>query len=801
MPPLLRPAKRPVKKKSIAAHPALDRGENRGGSPREKGRHTLRQWGIALGLLTGLTLAMFGHVLLRAGDVVLSNPTKDLSLQYLHWRAFGFGELQQGHLALWNPHLFSGAPFFGGFQSALLYPPNVLFLVLPLARAVNWSIALHVFLAGTFTYAWAARRQLAPPACFLAAVMVMFCGAHFLHIFAGHLTHLCTMVWAPLIFLAIDGSFEKPSLGWSLLGMFATAMQVLAGYPQYAFFTGVAAAVYCALCYFRASQRARFAFSVAGIVAGGVGLSAMQLFPGILESSELVRGPGLSYAAAATFSFPPANLLTLCLPDIFGDMKTVPYWGAWYLWEMSVYVGVCGLALGVAGAIWGEPRQRRFSVVMVVVLLLLALGRYTPLWKLCYYWVPGFDKFRGSSKFIFPASLFIAMLAGIGFNELLERRRPPGRFIWGAALAAILLLAGAVVAYQAGPGTTAGHWLQAAMAAAQTSEKPEGPDNYFKQESALAGAAKLASQSLLIAGATLASFAGLLWAARKHPWALWVLLALAVAELFAFARGSLDWFDIRKAVPPALKECVEKHPGDYRILDLSNPNAAMSLGANEIWGYDPGIMLRYAQLLAFSQGMNPDHAGLDVPFARDTPLLGMLRCRFAFVSQNNQTKILEQTNYLPRLLLVQQCRVLHERNDIFSALTDAAFDPRKEVILESSPQPQPAPHQDAGRVRLVDSSTDHLTVEAELPAPAILLVTDSYAKGWQARALPGSAQRAYEVMPANWCLRGVPLSAGHHLLRMVYRPAGFVVGKWLSLISLAVFGVLVGVWLKRARTA
>jgi hypothetical protein len=144
--------------------------------------------------------------------------------------------------------------------------------------------------------------------------------------------------------------------------------------------------------------------------------------------------------------------------------------------------------------------------------------------------------------------------------------------------------------------------------------------------------------------------------------------------------------------------------------------------------------------------------------------------------------------------------VLAGRNDIFSALADPAFDPRKTVILESPPQPPPAPGHEAGQVRLVNSSTDHLTVEADLQAPAILLVTDSYAKGWQARAMPGSGQRDYQVMPANWCLRAVPLGAGHHLLRMEYLPAGFRLGKWLSIVSLGVFCVLIGVCLKGERT-
>src|SRR3989442_499985 len=114
----------------------------------------------------------------------------DLYLQFLSWRDFGFRELARGNLALWNPYIFGDAPYFVALQAALLYPPNWLFLILPLAVAVNWSIALHVFAIGAFTFCWMRVRGLHVAASFLASVLIMFGGAYFMHIFAGHLPHL-----------------------------------------------------------------------------------------------------------------------------------------------------------------------------------------------------------------------------------------------------------------------------------------------------------------------------------------------------------------------------------------------------------------------------------------------------------------------------------------------------------------------------------------------------------------------------------------------------------------------------------
>ena len=120
-----------------------------------------------LGGLALLCLAMFFDALVAPAQWVLGRLDTDLPFQFLPWREFGFRELAKGHLALWNPHIFAGTPFFGGMQSALLYPPNWLFMALPLPLAVNWSIALNVWMLGAFMYLWGVQRRLDPFAAFV----------------------------------------------------------------------------------------------------------------------------------------------------------------------------------------------------------------------------------------------------------------------------------------------------------------------------------------------------------------------------------------------------------------------------------------------------------------------------------------------------------------------------------------------------------------------------------------------------------------------------------------------------------
>jgi hypothetical protein len=107
-----------------------------------------RNHAIAVVVLLVATLAMFGDVLLAGDTRLLSHDGDDLSHIFLYWQDFTFTEMRQGHLPLWNPHVYSGVPFLAGFQPALLYPPSWIGFLLSPVRAINIGIALHVFLGG-----------------------------------------------------------------------------------------------------------------------------------------------------------------------------------------------------------------------------------------------------------------------------------------------------------------------------------------------------------------------------------------------------------------------------------------------------------------------------------------------------------------------------------------------------------------------------------------------------------------------------------------------------------------------------
>jgi len=190
-----------------------------------------RAHGAAILGLLGVALAVFGEVLVAGGTQVLSTPGSDLETHFLAWRRFGFDELREGNLALWNPWVFCGIPFFGGAQSALLYPPNLAHLFLPLPFAINAGIVFHVFLTGFFTYLWVVRRGLHPAAAWFAGTTVMLSAPFLMHVYAGHLSNLGAMPWIPAALLAVDGLRDRGGLGGSLFAVAAEAQPPDQGAP------------------------------------------------------------------------------------------------------------------------------------------------------------------------------------------------------------------------------------------------------------------------------------------------------------------------------------------------------------------------------------------------------------------------------------------------------------------------------------------------------------------------------------------------------------------------------------------
>ena len=267
------------------------------------------------------------------------------------------------------------------------------------------------------------------------------------------------------MFAAVEGWIQTRSRGWILAGTAAIAMQLATGDAQNCFYTAVAAGLMLIFGLLHTPHRLKAITGFVGMYAGAAAVGALQLLLGYQAASESVRAHGVSYEFASMVSFAPENLLTLLAPGFFGDMVRAPYWGRWYLWEMCLFIGVCGLALAVYGAVCGKREFRRSLVPLAVIMLVVALGSNTPLFKILYNYVPGFDRFRANAKFIAEASLCMTMLAGSGLDHLLHGPRGNRRLALGLLIAGIVVGGAAMALRSAALAPDSKNWWARAMQA------------------------------------------------------------------------------------------------------------------------------------------------------------------------------------------------------------------------------------------------------------------------------------------------------------------------------------------------
>ena len=783
-------------------------------SPLSRSKRTIfAEWVLPVCGLALAVLAVFGNTLFSWADLVPSHPGLDVFNYCAADHAFAFGELGRGNLPLWNPHAFSGNVCLGTFQSALLYPFNLIYLVLPLAKALTLDTMLHVFLKGLFMYAWGRYRGLHPLGAFFAGFLVMFSGTYFLRVFAGHMATCAAFAWAPLIFLAVDATFDQPSLGWCLLGIFAVTMQILAGFPQAVFCTGVAAGMYCTArfvtreragdlgeCEAGASNVPRVVLFLAAIAIAPLFLSAAQLWPGIATAAEGTLGQGTPFSFASSYSFPPENLLLAFVPGFFGDTLNQGYWGREEkLWEVQFFIGITGLVLAAYGVVRGPRAARRCFLPMFVLLVILAFGKYTPIFRWLYAYAPGFDVFRVPARFMFPATLFVALLAGIGTDRIVEKRARRTRA--PLALAALALMLGAAGWWAGHTSTTenlSGLWprLVDGLGGAQAAGFGQTSDPY-------AAAASFAQGRLLVACATCLLLAVLLWLSGVSRWAAYAILVLGAVKMFAFVYTYRTDFDLATVGDPKISALYGDTNDEFRIMDLDpNSNRGVTSGAHDILGYDSVILNRYMDFLLYVFRE-------DIPsgqrYSIVTRMMRMLRLRYLLPPQGDEHDIIRVENGLPRFLLVHDFRVMADRDAIFKTIEQADFDPSRTVILEEPPVPPPAPGGRPGNITQLGGDTDHVHLDIQTPVPAILLITDSYSRGWRVLSQAASPpQEDYRILPANYILCAVPLAAGTHHIIVEYSPWAFRAGRAVSLVTLLVFLAAVaycvrsGAWNKRS---
>lgn len=358
----------------------------------------------------------FSNLILARGDTFL--------YFYPYWQVAA-DALRDGRVPLWNPDIFMGAPFLANSQVGFFYPFNwPVWLLLPTPYAVSASILLHLSIAGLGAYL-AGRRTLALSRAAALFSAALFALGGYLTAQVEHINQLQGLAWLPWYFAALapltacaPPAGRRQMCRTSLAVGALLALQLLAGHTQTAFFSIVAVALWLiahALVSRQRRDKAR-GVSVIGRAALVVGmgvvlaalLAAVQLLPTLELAAQSSRQGGLPLNEVLSFSWHPLHLTRALLPA----------YGPALFSEYVAFFPLTALILAVIGA-WGWRNNPAVLpwVVLAVIVVVLAFGRFTPVYYLLGR-LPGFDLFRAPARWLAVATLAAALLAGYGWERL-----------------------------------------------------------------------------------------------------------------------------------------------------------------------------------------------------------------------------------------------------------------------------------------------------------------------------------------------------------------------------------------------
>lgn len=377
--------------------------------------------------------------------------------------------------------VFLGMP--GGAASIMGWNVWMVWL-LPITVYINWMHALNLGLASLFLAMFLRRQGVGWPAVCVACLTAFWLGSNLTLTYAGHLGKFGLLMVASAVLYCVSRALSRQtSILWGILTGGAIAFMLMEQLDVALFF-GLALGAYALFLVIRQWQAngTWVKSGVAIVLMGGMPLliSATMMFVSYATNikgaaSIQVELPRAKWDYVTQWSWPPEETIDFIAPGYMGwrsGEPEGPYWGRMGRsagWEQThqgfmnfklenTYLGVIPIllvlfALGMAAAkgswftahgskfavgalspasgVLSQSSDRRAEIIfwgcVAVITLLLAFGKYFPLYAL-FYKLPFINSIRNPNKFLQVLQLALGILAAYGLDGILRvcgNRRAP----------------------------------------------------------------------------------------------------------------------------------------------------------------------------------------------------------------------------------------------------------------------------------------------------------------------------------------------------------------------------------------
>ena len=806
-------------------------------------------------ILIALTIGFCSRILftdqiIRASDVITQFfwGTKDVKAQPLLSYLRGWPGIFQ---TSWEPLVDGGRTLEGGWNAiGLLFHRYLIQHFFPFPASIAWLAVLAMCWGSVGTFKYCRLIGVGRFGAFTAGLIYVLCTENASLINAGHIQKLESICWFPWVLLFMEKSLRSGRLFHYAMTALMLAIQFFHMHWQISFYSCMAVGVYW--CWYAGGrfltdkvaygkEFGRDFLLVAALVVVFFSTIAMSFAPLYSWSQQSERGDavagsatgstagstagtaaqkGIGYEEGMSWSMPPEEILNYLVPGLFGFSRQeggdvpapgqVYYWGRMRFTQTSDYLGLLPWLLLPLPLIFRRDRYTWVFTFLMAATLIMALGKYTFVYRFMFDHLPAFSKFRVPKMILFLFAFGTAVLAGRGMDvlagETVERKRLDRWLWWCGGLAAVVGLI--LVGVKLGGQTIADTMGEFISAPTRYQSGPqlvgERYENMFR-EGIVAFCIMTVFLAVIIA-----------WFRKWLPTRLFLplLVLLAVGDLWRvnnhfmvvvtppeIKRGAATKNDIVTFLQPRIDH--------YRMQPLNDENAHYysDNGFANISAYVTISERRYKQFLDVFTLMGPMPDIMNLKYLVMTAgefesQKGVMSVKYALVhSSPTGSVVLENRSVLPKAWLVPSVAVVHDPQQRLGIMANSPdFKPDQVALVETAPpfqmdQYPSASYSSAGQAVLRVYEANRIVVEVEAAKNCLLVIGEKFYRGWKA-SVDGHTR---EIQPADHILRGVYLTPGKHTVEFVFDPLPFKIGKWLTLASFAFFAFMLGreAWLRK----
>ncbi len=678
-------------------------------------------------------------------NFLITDPVR----QQYPWRSLSMELIKTGQLPLWNPYSFSGTPLLSNFQSAVFYPLNILFFLLPFPLAWAILILLQPLLAGFFLYLYLRNFNVSKTGSIIGMLAFSFSG--FFIAWLEWNTVIQTILWLPLILLSIERiTSQNRKFIWSLIFIFSLSSSFFAGHLQVFFYSFLLILAYIiSRIIILKADRFKIFLSFIFYLLSFIFLTSIQWLPTVQFILHSAREFDQGLYTKEGWFIPWQNLIQFLVPDFFGNPSTGNYWGVWNYGEFIGYIGILPLIFSIYTLVFIKSKKVLFFGCFLFLALLFSLPNFVSFipYKLGLPAIATSQPTRLLSITVFCLSI----LAALGFDHLLKNiakkeSKKQILTILGAFFLTFLFL-----------------WII-----------------IFANHLTISQRNLLLPTALFMLSSITLYILTVKTKVHLTRFAIYLIIFITIVDLLRFGWKFTPFSGSSWLYPDTkILDYLRTNSQNHRFLSIDRrimpPNFSIMYKLQDVSGYDPLYLKRYGEFISAWERGKPDISPASfnriiTPTNISSPITNLLGIKYILslderketflklVQKEGETRVYENTLVFPRAFFVSKVIFSKDDQDEIEKIYENINSLATKVTTQETINIDYDPIGKNESASIIKYGENQITLKTNSSKKRLLIITDIYYPTWKAY-IDGSAEKIYKV---DYTFRGIVVPPGKH---------------------------------------